>query len=738
MRPDDETRDDEARDDEAAEAGAGDHAGEHESPPPATYAGRKRAEGATGDEAQEPADAAEQAEQPEGETPEEDLRAGFTEEFDEIERSLDAELAGLGAPPASEADAEAEPASEGVAETPAEPEEVQESEDEAEAPASEEAEDEAEAPASEETVEAEAVGVADKEEATDAALAALRARAAGKSTAPAAPAPTTEAEEGGEETSEDTSEEPVPVGVGAAGDEDDSDAGEAPRAKRLWARFLAASLVIVISIAAATSISLLVYLTDIAAGLSDNDRLASLRDQLEAADGGDPQTILILGSDKRLGMKGDKGRSDTTILLRVDPEKDAIALLSIPRDLKVNIPGVGVDKFNAAYTAGGPDKTLEVVKQLTGIPIHHVVNINFTGFADAVNAIDCVYIDVDRRYYIPPESGTAEINVEAGYQRMCGYNALQYVRFRHFDNDLVRSARQQDFLREARQKLPPGKLIEDRNELLDIFTEYTTSDIGDAVQLLELLKTFLAVRSAPVSEVHFPAELGTEYVTASDKAIQAAIQQFLNVEGTPGERPAGESPPDEEPEEKPDGDKPDGDKDKPKPDENQGEHFEGPPMDDSTNQGQTYAKQALSKRKRNGERMIDFPVYYPTRLAPGSFIARDSRAFVIDGPGDDAYHGYKMVVDVPGDTFGHGLTDEYYGVSGTNWVDAPILANASETRTIDGRDYQLFYDGDRLRLVGFKTNQGAYWVNNTLLQSLDEGQMLSIATSLREMEPENK
>jgi LCP family protein required for cell wall assembly len=528
------------------------------------------------------------------------------------------------------------------------------------------------------------------------------------------------------------SEAEEPVGVGSD--------GKTPHAKRLWARFLAASVTIVISMAAATSISLLVYLTDIAAGLSDNDRLASLRDQLAEVDGGDPQTILIIGSDKRLGMKGDPGRSDTTILLRVDPDKDAIALLSIPRDLKVNIPGVGVDKFNAAYTAGGPDKTLRVVKQLTGLDVSHVVNINFTGFADAVNAIECVYIDVDRRYYIPPESGTAEINVEAGYQRMCGYNALAYVRFRHFDNDLVRAARQQDFLREARQKLPPGKLLEDRNELLDIFTEYTTSDIGDAVQLLELLKTFLAVRSAPVSEVHFPAELGTEYVTASDKAIQEAVQQFLNVEGTPGERPAGESPPDEQPEEKPEnGDKPNGGGDKPgdekpKPDEDDGEHFEGPAMDDSTDEGQTYAKQALHKRKHNGEPMIDFPVYYPTRLAPGSFIARDSRAFVIDGPGDDVYHGYKMVVDVPGDTFGHGLTDEYYGVSGTDWVDAPILSNPSETRTIDGRDYLLFYDGDRLRLVGFKTNQGSYWVNNTLLQSLDEGQMLSIATSMREFE----
>jgi hypothetical protein len=293
----------------------------------------------------------------------------------------------------------------------------------------------------------------------------------------------------------------------------------------------------------------------------------------------------------------------------------------------------------------------------------------------------------------------------------------------------VRSARQQDFLREARQKLPPQKLIDDRNELLDIFTDYTTSDIGDAVQLLELLKTFLAVQSAPVREVHFPAELGTTYVTADDDAIKAAVAQFLDTEGTPGGRPSGDSPPN------PDQDQGGGGngekKDKPK-DEDSRDHFEGPVMDDSSAQGEQFAHQISIHKKKDGDQMIDFPIYYPTRLAPGSIITPDTRAFPIDGPDKDVFYGYKMVVDVPGDTFGHGLTDEFYGVSGTDWIDAPILANPSETRTIDGKNYLLFYDGDRLRLVGWKTPKGAYWVNNTLLQSLDEGQMLSIATSMRE------
>ena len=159
-------------------------------------------------------------------------------------------------------------------------------------------------------------------------------------------------------------------------------------------------------------------------------------------------------------------------------------------------------------------------------------------------------------------------------------------------------------------------------------------------------------------------------------------------------------------------------------------------MDDSTEQGQTYAKQMLAKKKKNGDPMVDFPVYYPTRLAPGSIIDRDTRAFLIDGPDKDVYTATRWSSRCPATPSATASSSEYYGVSGTDWVDAPILDNPSETRTIDGRDYLLFYDGDRLRLVGWKTNKAAYWVNNTLLQSLDEGQMLSIATSMREFEDE--
>ena len=121
-----------------------------------------------------------------------------------------------------------------------------------------------------------------------------------------------------------------------------------------------------------------------------------------------------------------------------------------------------------------------MVKQLTGIDdINHVVNVNFTGFADAVNAIGCVYVDVDHHYFhsnagLAPAEQYAEIDIPAGYQRMCGLNALAYVRYRHDDNDLVRAARQQEFLRQARQELPAAEIAGDFNDLNRIAEKYVT------------------------------------------------------------------------------------------------------------------------------------------------------------------------------------------------------------------------------------------------------------------------
>jgi LCP family protein required for cell wall assembly len=402
----------------------------------------------------------------------------------------------------------------------------------------------------------------------------------------------------------------------------------------------------------------------------------------------------------------------------------------------VNIPGLGPDKFNAAYTEGGVPLTVKVVKQLTGITeINHVVNVNFTGFADAVNSIGCVYVDVDHHYYhsnvgLAAADQYAEIDIPAGYQRMCGYNALQYVRYRHDDNDLVRSARQQEFLRELRQELPAERIANDYTDLVDILHKYVTLDIQKGVDLITLAKLILSAGGAPVVQVHFPANLGgptASYVTASQSAIRQAVAKFEGVTPTPipgessseGSSSGGRSgsgggsggssgePPAPAP----------------------------PPLIDATATGQETAANLAATKTKSGKPMLDFPLYYPTKLAPDSTILltdptdstiTESRAFPIDGPGNDVYRGYKFVVSMPTD----GYTG-YYGVSGTDWKDPPILDEPDETRTIDGQEYLLSWDGPQLRLIGWKTDQGSYWVDNTLLNVLTPGQMFGIAESMQ-------
>jgi polyisoprenyl-teichoic acid--peptidoglycan teichoic acid transferase len=574
-----------------------------------------------------------------------------------------------------------------------------------------------EAAPSDETVEADTLALADREAAHEAALAGLRARTAehtakqgAGATAVGAAAATVEPEAPAEAEPEPQADEAPPSEPTPPPEEPKPEEG--PAGRGLWARFVAGSLLIIVSMATATAVSVLVYLTDIARGLGG---LPSVQSELAAPDAGKPQTILILGSDKRPKGQGIGARSDTTLMMRVAP--DQITMMSIPRDLKVNIPGHGIDKFNAAYSYGGPKLTLKVVKQLTGLDnINHVINVDFNGFADAVDAVDCVYVDVDHHYFhsnvgLAPIDQYAEIDIPAGYQRMCGYKALQYVRYRHDDNDLVRAARQQEFLRQARQELPATKLISNRNTLIGILKKYVTSDIEDPTTLVSLGKLFLAARHAPVVQIHFPANLGgptASYVTASATAIKQAVARFEGTTPTPTPSTSSSGN---------GGNQKKGSKKKPN---------SAPPVPviDATAQGQQYAAKLAGEKTKGGKPMLDFPIYFPTKLANDSSLTDDSDAFLIDGPGSDAYRGYKFVAELPTDGY-----TAYYGVSGTSWTDPPILANL-ETRTINGHDYLESWSGGALRLIGWKTDNGSYWVDNTLLNVLTPGQMAAIAESM--------
>jgi hypothetical protein len=108
----------------------------------------------------------------------------------------------------------------------------------------------------------------------------------------------------------------------------------------------------------------------------------------------------------------------------------------------------------------------------------------------------------------------------------------------------------------------------------------------------------------------------------------------------------------------------------------------------------------------------------------GSLYAGPPRVYTIPSPDHEKHLAYRMVIK-------RGLVGEYYGVQGTTWKNPPILQTQLEERKIGRRTFYVHYDGDRVRLVAWRTDRGAYWISNTLLQTLSERQMLAIARSTR-------
>ncbi len=262
---------------------------------------------------------------------------------------------------------------------------------------------------------------------------------------------------------------------------------------------------------------------------SESAAIPGIEGALDDVDPGKPQTILVLGSDRRFQDVRDKNpvRSDTLLLVRLDPSKRATAVMSIPRDLKVDIRqrngAVVTDKINAAYALGGPRLSVQTIRNLLHIPINHVVNVNFGGFRRAVNRLGCVYVDVDRDYFNdnnPPNGSQfdyATIDVNPGYQKLCGQDSLDFVRYRHFDDDFVRAARQQSFLAQAKEQIGLGRIFGDRKELLRIFGRYTQTDIArsNTAAILRLLKLAFESSKNPIREVHFRGDIGETYVTVT-------------------------------------------------------------------------------------------------------------------------------------------------------------------------------------------------------------------------------
>ena len=246
----------------------------------------------------------------------------------------------------------------------------------------------------------------------------------------------------------------------------------------------------------------------------------------------DPFYILVMGADTRPKDQS-VARSDTMMLARVDPKQKRIALISIPRDTRVQIPGGSVSKINSALEVGGPSLAIKTVKQLTGLPIAHFIVIDFNGFKDVVDAIGGIWVNVPTR--INDLEAAAWVRraavIPAGYQKLDGKHALTFVRTRHgyVSGDYQRMLNQQQFVKAlAKQTLQIQNVLR-VTQIVQAGVKNVTTDMT-VQDFLGLAGDFVGAPANRVETATMPSHPqyigGVAYVILDRPAMRTMLDRF--------------------------------------------------------------------------------------------------------------------------------------------------------------------------------------------------------------------
>ena len=544
---------------------------------------------------------------------------------------------------------------------------------------------------------------------------------------------------------------------------------------------------------------------------------------LKIPEAGEPANALVIGYDHRPSDGNSPSRSDTVMLIRADPHSNTISLLSFPRDLIVNgrCPDgrAYVGRINEAYTYCGPAGTLETVKSLTGLPVHYLITVNFEGFREIVDKLGGVWMDVDQRYYNPTGGVYATINLWPGYQKLKGWQALDFVRYRHTDSDLFRLARQQLFVKAVKQAVNHNwKNPKTVTKLFKVLTHNV--EIGQRKgeisggTLLSYAFFGYSLPAGNFDQIKIGGITGTNELHTDPSNIQAAVQEFLhpdveapekatavatgrklrsksgpsprnvsivvlNGNGKPGAaantnyllgqkgyRMIG--PPDgfqanapgrwsrtfrtqifytARPKARVAAERVsalfNSSEIRPMPKHNSalqilrngamllvvvGQTFNGEltptPVDRTPPKQPPYVRSGkadmLPVVRAAAAWKVGFPLQIPTVLERTSALSTSV-----------PYRVYKLD---KGKTVRFTFAksgNEYWGIQETDWNDAPALEDKNLSEVINGRQYDLYFNGPHLHMVVLRAGGASYWVVNTLLDSMSNETMLAIAKGLR-------
>jgi LCP family protein required for cell wall assembly len=260
---------------------------------------------------------------------------------------------------------------------------------------------------------------------------------------------------------------------------------------------------------------------------------AQVENLLPNWDEDEPFNMVLLGVDERDG-DDDPPRSDTTIVVHVDPKNKRVTMMSIPRDVLVHIPGFGNDKMNAAYPlgeahedeipGGGPTLVAQTIEANFNIPIHYYATINFEGFIEMVDTLGGIVVDVQvplsDNLYPTDDLRVTRVYFHTGLQKLDGTQALRYVRTRHSDSDIGRGIRQQQVLVAMREQAIDLGLITRAPELIEKLGHTLRTDLN-LTQMLALANLGRGVESDDITQInlweegalteHFPEFEGDAY-----------------------------------------------------------------------------------------------------------------------------------------------------------------------------------------------------------------------------------
>lgn len=257
-------------------------------------------------------------------------------------------------------------------------------------------------------------------------------------------------------------------------------------------------------------------------------------------------TLLLLGVDTRPSEAGYRTLSDTIMIASIDPQTGHAGILSIPRDLLVELPGYGLGKINTAYVRGGGELAMQTVEYNLGIEVDHYVVVQFRAFTTLVDEVGGIRVDVPYEIYdeeFPAECdnrdcGYEPLYISAGLQHMDGETALKYARTRHGDSDFDRAGRQQQVIMALRDQvlsinaLP--RLIERAPALYSALADNIRTDLS-LDEMIELATLAAGVqdaniRRAVLTDAEAPSRSDPQYgyvLVANEALVSALIRETL-------------------------------------------------------------------------------------------------------------------------------------------------------------------------------------------------------------------